>query len=1054
MSSYEWPPQGSGSGGSGITIYPNFAAFPVSAPNGTVAKDGGAHILYEYNTTTVMWEPIASNAAYEASMSGGGITIGALDSQPANANALALAAAVLSTQSADATHAGVVNTTGQTFAGNKNFNGSIFAANLSGTNSGDVTLAAVGSVPNANAASLSGQALTLQPADGTFYGLLSPSDFNKLHLPGDPNTFAGYDASGDLTTLPNWQWDPGTEKDNGLFLTQNTDPTPNPGSAHYYSVNLITTNVIPSATVPNQNPTLLSLTSTLGGSTNAADIGSFEGMAQNYSFNGDGVLGGVTGMALSYSAGDGASVGTTTNLNLFQIGFNNPANATLGGVNLINGFSDLSASSINTGNINLINLGINIAAPMTGGSGVSYANFGGTMSSTLSHMSGVGVDPTFDTGANVSSNPIMFSDGAHAVTGSTLSGFTSFNISPNFDTGSTLTGAYSGISVSPTLNGDLTGQGINLFTSGMQTSSAMNYINGFVSFGSLTSGASIANGATMFADQLNIQSGASVNQYTSHGIYPTFHSGSTLVTQYQGINANPTFDITVPSITLGQFNLAGSGSSPSVKGIEVNVGGFTSANQKSAGSFSGGALSAQSPIDTDVFTPDATFFNNSIGGQFHIAAGFPISGGQFGFGNNLGISVVAEDDMGPDATGIRLGYSINGFVNQIGVVAGKTLDSISYMLAGGGVPPQSTGGTIDQVMMFRALGFLPSGGTLAINNLYGFKVEPLFDAIGATNEWGVWVGATNADNWFAKNVVIAGTTGQPSNTSVALEIQGNTSTFKNAFLTTVERDALTPLIGMQIYNASTNQIEFYNGASWLSTGTISPLTTKGDLYGFDTDNARVPVGADFLPLVADSGAALGVSYSALTIAGGGTGQVTQSAAFDALSPMTTAGDLIKGGASGTGTRLAIGSNGDVLTVVAGAPAWAPSSGGTPVFFTAALTSSYSPTAGSPILYDTIIQDTASGWDSGTAQYIIPSTGTYLITTSINTAALISAMTLRLNGTDLMFLAVASSTTYSGAPIAYPFTAGDAVAIVPSSGVTFAGASGGTFQNTVSITKQG
>lgn len=44
---------------------------------------------------------------------------------------------------------------------------------LSGTNSGDVTLTAVGSSPNANGASLSTQALTLQPADGTNPGVLT-----------------------------------------------------------------------------------------------------------------------------------------------------------------------------------------------------------------------------------------------------------------------------------------------------------------------------------------------------------------------------------------------------------------------------------------------------------------------------------------------------------------------------------------------------------------------------------------------------------------------------------------------------------------------------------------------------------------------------------------------------------------------------------------------------------------------------------------------------------------------------------------------------------------
>lgn len=51
--------------------------------------------------------------------------------------------------------------------------GNMSAANLSGTNTGDITLAAVGAVPNANAASLSGQILTIQPASTSFPGVIT-----------------------------------------------------------------------------------------------------------------------------------------------------------------------------------------------------------------------------------------------------------------------------------------------------------------------------------------------------------------------------------------------------------------------------------------------------------------------------------------------------------------------------------------------------------------------------------------------------------------------------------------------------------------------------------------------------------------------------------------------------------------------------------------------------------------------------------------------------------------------------------------------------------------
>lgn len=43
-------------------------------------------------------------------------------------------------------------------------------------------------------------------------------------------------------------------------------------------------------------------------------------------------------------------------------------------------------------------------------------------------------------------------------------------------------------------------------------------------------------------------------------------------------------------------------------------------------------------------------------------------------------------------------------------------------------------------------------------------------------------------------------------------------------------------------------------------------------------------------------------------------------AFD--NPMTAAGDLIVGGESGAADRLGIGTDGQVLTVVSGVPAWA------------------------------------------------------------------------------------------------------------------------------------
>jgi hypothetical protein len=73
---------------------------------------------------------------------------------------------------------------------------------------------------------------------------------------------------------------------------------------------------------------------------------------------------------------------------------------------------------------------------------------------------------------------------------------------------------------------------------------------------------------------------------------------------------------------------------------------------------------------------------------------------------------------------------------------------------------------------------------------------------------------------------------------------------------------------------------------------------------------------------------LAISYSgtALPILNGGTGQTTAAAAFNALSPITTAGDLILGNGTNSATRLAIGANTYVLTSNGTTATWAASTG--------------------------------------------------------------------------------------------------------------------------------
>ena len=83
--------------------------------------------------------------------------------------------------------------------------------------------------------------------------------------------------------------------------------------------------------------------------------------------------------------------------------------------------------------------------------------------------------------------------------------------------------------------------------------------------------------------------------------------------------------------------------------------------------------------------------------------------------------------------------------------------------------------------------------------------------------------------------------------------------------------ALTGVVaeGMMSYLKDTNKTYRYDGSSWLDdAGTTSPLTTKGDVWGYSTTDARIPVGADGTVLTADSAETLGVKWAAVASGGG------------------------------------------------------------------------------------------------------------------------------------------------------------------------------------------
>lgn len=179
---------------------------------------------------------------------------------------------------------------------------------------------------------------------------------------------------------------------------------------------------------------------------------------------------------------------------------------------------------------------------------------------------------------------------------------------------------------------------------------------------------------------------------------------------------------------------------------------------------------------------------------------------------------------------------------------------------------------------------------------------------GSTN-W-VLTRATDADSYGLKDPDALGN-GDAFFITSGAQGAGETYVCNTTGVITFGTTAITfvQISSAQVYSA---------GAGLTLTGTTFSLTAP----------VATTLGGTGLTSFTSGGAVYATSTSALTtgtlpVASGGTGQTTASAAFNALSPITTTGDLILGNGSNSATRLAIGSNGYVLTSDGTTASWSP-----------------------------------------------------------------------------------------------------------------------------------
>jgi len=173
-------------------------------------------------------------------------------------------------------------------------------------------------------------------------------------------------------------------------------------------------------------------------------------------------------------------------------------------------------------------------------------------------------------------------------------------------------------------------------------------------------------------------------------------------------------------------------------------------------------------------------------------------------------------------------------------------------------------------------------------------------------------------------------------------VNANVGSFTNASITVNGKGLITAA------SSGTAPVTSVTGTSpVVSSGGATPAISLASGYG-DTQNPYASKTANFF-LAAPNGSAGVPTFRAIVaadvptlnqnttgtasnvtgvvaIANGGTGQTTASAAFNALSPITTTGDLIIGNGTNSATRLPIGANNFVLTSNGTTAVWAVASG--------------------------------------------------------------------------------------------------------------------------------
>lgn len=209
-------------------------------------------------------------------------------------------------------------------------------------------------------------------------------------------------------------------------------------------------------------------------------------------------------------------------------------------------------------------------------------------------------------------------------------------------------------------------------------------------------------------------------------------------------------------------------------------------------------------------------YGHVIGGEIRIPNGTSVTGTDV-LANNMAFTVNTGNATSDWTQASPVGLTTLGFVGQI-IGDGDILGTINFCL--NGYNPVANG-TINAVHNFSALS-LPNSGTGAIlESVLYYADQPFGATATGGNNWGllVDVGNPNMENYLPRLVVGFGASTQKvTNASCGIELNSVDQAIITARMTTTEKNALTALNGMWMYDETTERHQFYENGAWVGLG--------------------------------------------------------------------------------------------------------------------------------------------------------------------------------------------------------------------------------------------